>query len=82
MVEGQHHFAFAQEVMALEVLEAEAGSASGVDLDHTRDPKALGLLQVDATGAAGACWATTIGCSAGPAAGTASARAFVAAAGA
>src|SRR5712672_3011163 len=48
-----------------------------VSISTTREiPKALGLLQVDAA------WATTIGCSAGPAARTASARAFVAAAGA
>src|SRR5712671_3059883 len=53
-----------------------------VSISTTREiPKALGLLQVGAVGA-GAAWATTIGCSAGPAARTASARAFVAAAGA
>jgi hypothetical protein len=55
-----------------------------VSISTTREiPKALGLLQVDVTGAGVACcWATTIGCSAGLVARTASARAFVAAAGA
>jgi hypothetical protein len=38
IVEGQHHLTFAKEIMALEVLEAEAGAAGGVDLDHTADP--------------------------------------------
>jgi hypothetical protein len=38
IVEGQHHLAFAKEIMALEVLEAKAGAAGGVDLNHTADP--------------------------------------------
>src|SRR3982074_2449842 len=48
-----------------------------VSISTTREiPKALGLLQVEGTGA-GAAWATTIGCSAVPGARMASARAFV-----
>ncbi len=34
IVECQYHLARLQEVVALEVLEAEAGAAQGVDLDH------------------------------------------------
>src|SRR5262249_49812548 len=37
VVEGEHHLAFAQEVVGLEMLEAEAGAAGGVDFDHPRD---------------------------------------------
>ena len=33
VVEGQHDFVVLQEVVGLEVLEAEAGTAGGVDLD-------------------------------------------------
>src|SRR5262245_21304767 len=43
VVEGEHYLAFAQEIMALEVLEAEAGAAGGVDLDHPRDPQGIGI---------------------------------------
>jgi hypothetical protein len=34
IVEGQHDLARLQEVVSLEVLKAEAGSAQGVDLNH------------------------------------------------
>ena len=37
VVEGQHHFLVAQEVVLLEVLEAEARAAGGVDLDRAAD---------------------------------------------
>src|SRR5262249_44405678 len=43
VVEGEHHLALAQEIMALEVLEAEAGASRGVDLDHPRDPQGIGI---------------------------------------
>jgi hypothetical protein len=45
VVERQHHLAFAQEIMALEVLESEAGAAGGVDLDHTADPQSVGIAR-------------------------------------
>ena len=34
IIEGQHDFVVPQEVVALEMLGAEAGTAGGVDLDH------------------------------------------------
>src|SRR5262249_55520969 len=37
VVEGQHYLAFAQKIVGLEVLEAEAGPARGVDLDDAGD---------------------------------------------
>ena len=37
VVKGEHYLAFAQEIMALEVLESEAGAPGGVDFDHPRD---------------------------------------------
>ena len=43
IVEGQHHLTFAKEIMGLEVLEAKAGAAGGVDLDHTADPQSVGI---------------------------------------
>src|SRR2546429_6738499 len=43
VVEGEHHLAFAQEIMALEVLEAEAGAAGCVDFDHPRDAQGIGI---------------------------------------
>jgi len=43
VVEGEHDLAFAQEIMALEVLEAEAGAARGVDFDHPRDTQGIGI---------------------------------------
>src|SRR5258708_1554522 len=45
VVEGEHHLAFAKEIMALEVLESEAGAAGGVDLDHTADPQSVGIVR-------------------------------------
>ena len=41
VVEGEHDFAGAQEVMLLEVLEAETGTAGGVDLDRARDAERI-----------------------------------------
>ena len=35
VIEGQHDLAGAQEIMALEVLEAELRTAGGIDLDHS-----------------------------------------------
>ena len=44
VVEGEHYLAFAQEIMALEILESEAGPPV-VSISTTREtPKALGLL--------------------------------------
>ncbi len=43
VVEGEHHLAFVQEIMALEVLEAKAGAAGGVDFDHSRNPQGIGI---------------------------------------
>jgi hypothetical protein len=43
VVECEHDLAFAQEVVALEVFEAEAGAAGGVDLDHPCDPQSIGV---------------------------------------
>ena len=40
VIEGQHDLAFPQEVVALEMLEAEARTAGGVDLDGASDPQA------------------------------------------
>ena len=53
VVEGQHHLAFAQEIVALEMLEAEAGAAGGVDLDHPRDPQRIGIAASRRSCAAG-----------------------------
>ena len=36
VVEGQHHFLIAKKIVLLEVFEAEAGAAGGVDLDNAR----------------------------------------------
>src|SRR5437016_5978727 len=43
VVEGEHYLAFAQEIMALEMLESEAGPAGGVDFDHARNPQGIGI---------------------------------------
>jgi hypothetical protein len=51
VVEGQHHLAFAQEIMGLEVLGSKAGPAGGVDLDRAGDAQAVGI----AAGACGRC---------------------------
>ena len=45
VVEGQHDLAFAQEVVALEMLEAEAGAAGGVDLDDARHAECIGIAR-------------------------------------
>ena len=44
VVESQDDFLVAQEVILLEVLEAEAGTAGGVDFDDTRQAHAVGLV--------------------------------------
>ena len=41
VVEGEHDLAFAQKIMALEVLESEAGAAGGVDLDNSRHAQSV-----------------------------------------
>ena len=41
VVEGQHHFAGTQEIVALEVLEAEARPAGGIDLDDAGEAKCI-----------------------------------------
>jgi hypothetical protein len=43
VVEGQHHFAFAQEIVGLELLGSKAGATGGVDLDHPADPQSVGI---------------------------------------
>ena len=43
VVEGQHDLAFAQKIVALEVLEAEAGPAGGIDLDRAGDAQGVGI---------------------------------------
>jgi hypothetical protein len=57
IVEGQHHLAGLQEVVALEVLESETRSAGGVDLDHPPDAERVGIARAGCVG--GGCW----GCS-------------------
>ncbi len=44
VVESQHDFFFAQEVVGLEVLEAETGAAGGVDLNHALDAEAVRIV--------------------------------------
>ena len=53
VVEGQHDFLVAQEVIGLEMLEAEAGAAGGVDLHHARDAERVRIVTF-CLGAAGA----------------------------
>ena len=43
VVEGQHDFLVAQEVVLLEVLGAEGRAAGGVDLDDARDAERIGI---------------------------------------
>jgi hypothetical protein len=38
VVESQHNFPIAQEIVLLEMLEAEAGTTCGVDLNNARQP--------------------------------------------
>jgi hypothetical protein len=42
-VESKHDLAFAQEVMAFEMLESEAGPAGGVDFDDTGNAQGIGI---------------------------------------
>jgi hypothetical protein len=54
VVEGQHNFLIAQEIVLLEMLEAEARSAGRVDLDDARQAHAARLVaQGDIVGRAG-----------------------------
>ena len=41
VVESQHHLAFAQEIVGLELLEAETGPAGGIDFNHTGDAERI-----------------------------------------
>src|SRR5262249_33656840 len=41
IIECQHHLLVAEEVQLLEVLEAEAGTAGGIDRDDARDTKGI-----------------------------------------
>src|SRR6266545_5101719 len=41
IVEGQHDLALAQEVVVLEMLEAEAWAAGGVDFDHAGNAEGI-----------------------------------------
>ena len=41
VVEGQHHLVFAQEIVGLELLEAEAGPVGGIDLHHAGDAERI-----------------------------------------
>ena len=44
VVEGQHDLVVAQEVIGLEVLEAEAGRAGGVDFHHALDAEGFRIV--------------------------------------
>ena len=44
VVKGQHHLLVAQEVELLEMLEAEARTACGVDLDGAADAERVGIV--------------------------------------
>src|SRR5262245_45720221 len=50
VVEGQHHFLLLEEVEFLEVLEAEAGTARGVDLDGAADTERVRIAASRARG--------------------------------
>ena len=54
VVESQHDFLVAQEVKLLEMLEAEAGAAGGVDLDGAGDAERVGIV-AGRTGPRGRC---------------------------
>src|SRR5262245_61463181 len=41
VVESQHHLAVAKEIVSLELLEAEARAARGIDLNDTRDTERI-----------------------------------------
>ena len=43
VVEGQHDFLVGEKIELLEMLEAEARPAGGVDLDHTADTERVGI---------------------------------------
>ena len=43
VVEGEHHFAFPQEIIGLELLGAEPRTPGRVDLDHAGDTKCVGI---------------------------------------
>ena len=43
IIEGEHDLARPQEIVALEVLEAETGPAGGVDLHHPGDAERIGI---------------------------------------
>ncbi len=53
IVEGQHHFAGTQEIVFPEMFEAEAGAAGGVDLDHARNAKRIGIAWAGCAGGSG-----------------------------
>ena len=44
VVEGQNDFLVVEEIVLLEMLEAESGAAGGVDLDNPREAHATGAL--------------------------------------
>jgi hypothetical protein len=50
VVKGEHHFLLFQEVELLEVLEAEAGTARGVDLDGAADTECVRIAASRARG--------------------------------
>ena len=60
VIERQDDLLVAQEVVHLEMFEAETRAAGGVDLDRADTPSAFGLLHLawaaDAADGAGACW--------------------------
>src|SRR5271166_5212376 len=45
VVEGEHHLAVSQEIVGLELLEAETGPSRRVDLDHAGDAKRIGITR-------------------------------------
>ena len=84
VVEGQHDFLVAQEVVGLEMLEAEARAAGGVDLHHARDAERVRdwshFASVAAGAAAGAGAGVAAAAGAGAGAFASSAQAVVTAA--
>src|ERR1700678_3173339 len=55
VVEGQHHFFVAEKIVLLEVFEAEAGAAGGVDLDNARETQSFRFVTGRDAGARRGC---------------------------
>ena len=50
VVEGQQHFVVAQEIVLLEMFEAEAGAAGGVDFDDAGDAQRVRIFALHGGG--------------------------------